>query len=153
MSQYPTHEGTGLLSQLARWSSQRARRRDQETIRAQRIDDIKSRWRQACEPSGLARLVFTPSGQHMSIPRIGGVQLGPPTTFTVRPQPGQLRSDFDAARERIAVAMGVADVRIRPLAAEWIVLELVHDLAEPPEVVHLSPRPPTSPAPDGLPAA
>lgn len=160
MSKYPTHP-LERAGQLARWFSDRAQRRGQEAIKAQRIADIKSRWRQACELSGLARLMFTPSGQHMFIPRVGQVQLGPPTTLTVRPQPGQLRSDFEAARPRIAAAMSVAKVRIRPLAAEWIVIELVDGLAEahrpeppePPEVVELFPRPPTGPAPDGLAAA
>ena len=151
-------ERTGWPRWLTRWLSDRVRR-DQEAIDAQRIGELMWRWRQACELSGLARLVFTPSGQHMFIPRIGQVKLGPPmTSFIVRPQPGQLLSDFEAARPRIAAAMGVAEVRIRPLANEWIVLELVDGSAEvhrpePPEVVELSPRSPTGPAPDGLAAA
>ena len=97
--------------------------------------------------SGLGRLVFTPSGPSMSIPLIGRVTLGPPTTFTVRPQPGQLLADFEAAAPRIAAAMGVAGIRVRPLAAEWIVIELIHspaDAAQPsrPARDHPVPDPP-----------
>jgi hypothetical protein len=153
MSQSPAQppERAGWLSQLAQWLSDRDLRRDHEAIEALRIADIKSHWREACKHSGLAPLAFTPSGQHRFFPRIGQVKLGPPTTFTVLPHRGQLLSDFEAARERIAAAMGVAKVGIRPLAADWIVIELVDGLAEPPPgVVKLPPRPPTGPAPDGM---
>jgi hypothetical protein len=152
-SPYPT-ERLGSLPRLARWLSNRGERYDDTAIEAlQRIADIKSRWRQACEQSGLAPLVPTPSGHHRFPPKIGQVKLGPPTTFTLLPRRGQLLSDFEVAHDRIAAAMGVAKVSIRPLAAEWIVIELVDDLAEPLEVVKLPPRPPTGPAPGGRTAA
>jgi hypothetical protein len=156
MSQNPAQppERAGWLSQLAQWLPDRDLWRGHEAIEALRIADIKSRWREACKHSGLAPLAFTPSGQHMFFPRIGQVTLGPPTTFTVLPHRGQLLSDFEAASDRIAAAMGVAKVGIRPLAdwaPDWIVIELVDGLAEPPPgVVKLSPRPPTGPAPDGM---
>ena len=118
------------VTRVARWFRpqeirERARRRDQAVNDARRIGDIKWQWRQACELSGLARLVFTPSGPTMFIPVIGRVTPGPPTTFTVRTQPGQLLADFEAAAPRIAAAMGVAGIRVRTLAAEWIVIELI----------------------------
>jgi hypothetical protein len=159
MSQYPTEsqyltdppERAGWLSQLARWLFDHGEGHDDAAIEAlQHIADIKSRWRKACELSGLAPLVFTPSGQYRFPPRIGQVKLGPPTTFTVLPHQGQLPSDFEAAHDRLAAAMGVAKVSIGPLAGDWIVIELVDDLAEPPlGVVKLPPRPPMGPAPDG----
>ena len=62
----------------------------------------------------------------MAIPLIGRVTPGPPTTFTVRRRPGQLLADFEAAAPRISAAMGVAGIRVRPLAGEWIVIELIH---------------------------
>lgn len=132
-------------SRLTRWFTERAQRRERAAIDAELIGDIKWRWRKACEHSGLARLVYTPSGPSMSFPRIGQVRLGSPTTFTVRPQPGQLRSDFEAARPRIAAAMGVTAVQVHPLAGDWIVIELLDGpTAAPPaqhaEVVELAPR-------------
>jgi len=165
MSQYPTDPPesqyltdppgrAGWLSQLARWLFDYGEGHDDAAIEAlQRIADIKSRWRQASEQSGLAPLVPTPSGHHRFPPRIGQVKLGPPTTFTLLPRRGQLLSDFEVAHDRIAAAMGVAKVSICPLADEWIVIELVDDLAEPLEVVKLPPRPPMGPAPGGRTAA
>ena len=46
-------------------------------------------------------------------------------------RPGQLLADFEAAGPRIAAAMGVAAIRVRPLAAEWIVIELVQSQPKP----------------------
>jgi hypothetical protein len=148
MSQYPTQSQyptdppgrAGWLSQLVRWLFDDGQgqllddgqgRVDAAFEALQRIADIKSRWRQACEQTGLAPLVPTPNGPHRFPPRLGQVKLGPPTTFTVLPRPGQLLSDFDAVHDRIAAAMGVAKVLVRPLAGDWIVIELVDDLAEP----------------------
>jgi hypothetical protein len=147
MDAFPTRpvELAGRPGRLARWFADRALRRDLAAIEAEQVGDIKWRWRQACEHSGLGRLIFTPSGPALSFPLIGHVVLGPPTTFTVRPQPGQLRSDFEDAAPRIAVAMGVPAVRVRPLAGDWLVIELL-DLptaapqAQQAEVVELAPR-------------
>jgi hypothetical protein len=129
---FPTRsiERAGRVARLARWFRpqevrERADRRDRAAMDAHRIGEIKWLWRQACEVTGLGRLIFTPSGPTMSIPQIGRVNLGPPTSFTVRPQPGQLTADFEAEAPRIASAMGVPAVRVRPLAAEWIVIELL----------------------------
>jgi hypothetical protein len=136
-SQYPTDPPgrVGWPSQLVRWlfddGEGRKGRVDAAFEALQRIDDIKSRWRQACEQTGLAPLVPTPSGYYRFPPRIGQVKLGPPTTFTVLRRRGQLLSDFEAVHDRIAAAMGVAKVSIRPLAGDWIVIELVNGLAEP----------------------
>ena len=127
----PSVERTGGVSRLARWFRpqeflERALRREQAADDALRVGDLKWRWRQACELSGLARLVYTPSGPSMAIPLIGRVTPGPPTTFTVRRRPGQLLADFEAAERRISAAMGVARIRVRPLVGEWIVIELIH---------------------------
>lgn len=124
---------------------ERADRRDRAEDAAQRVGEIKWLWRQACEMSGLARMIFIPSGPTMSIPLIGRVTLGSPTTFTVRLQPGQLLADFEAAGPRIATAMHVAAIRVRPLAADWIVIELQEAPTEPgraaaPTVVPLQQR-------------
>jgi len=147
MDAFPTRpvERTGGPSRLARWFADRALRRDLAAIEAEQVGDIKWRWRQACEHSGLGRLVFTPSGPAVSFPLIGQVVLGPPTTFTVRSQPGQLLSDFEAAAPRIAVAMGVPAVRVRPLAGDWLMIELLDGPTAAPraqhtEVVELAPR-------------
>ncbi|HVH21781.1 MAG TPA: hypothetical protein VNA11_04915 [Pseudonocardia sp.] len=144
---FPTRpvERAGRSSRLVQWFADRALRRDVAAIEAEQVGDIKWRWRKACEHSGLGRMVFTPSGPTVSFPLIGQVVLGPPTTFTVRPQPGQLRSDFEAAAPRIAVAMGVPAVRVRALAGDWLVIELMDGPTSAPqaqhaEVVELAPR-------------
>lgn len=103
----------------------RAWQRDREIVDAQLVGDIKWQWRQACEYSGLARTVYSPTGPTTSIPRIGRVTLGPPTTFTVRLQPGQLASDVQAASRRIAEAMSVFDVAVTRIATGWVRVELI----------------------------
>lgn len=127
----PTQRRTrGLLDWFRREAGDRADRRLRVEDDAQRVGDLKWRWRQACEVTGLGRMTFMPSGPTVSIPLIGRVTLGAPTTFTVRPQPGQLLADFEAAAPRIASAIGVSAVRVRPLAAEWLLIEL-HAAATP----------------------
>jgi hypothetical protein len=118
----------------------RATRRDRSVFAAERIGDITWQWRQVCETTGLGRLVFTPNGPVMSIPLIGNVVLGPPTTFTVRLQPEQLVSDVAEVAPRIAAAMDAYDVDVRALAAGWVLIELVPAPAFPqrtdsPEVI------------------
>jgi hypothetical protein len=103
----------------------RAWQRDRAIVDAQLVGDIKWQWRQACEYSGLARMVYSPTGPTTSIPMIGKVSLGPPTTFTVRLQPGQLASDVQAAAPRIAEAMSVFDIAVSRIATGWVRVELI----------------------------
>jgi hypothetical protein len=103
----------------------RTQRRDESDFAAERIGDIQWQWRQVCEISGLGRLIFTPSGQAVSIPRITQVVLGPPTRFTVRLQPGQLASDVAKVAPRIAAAMHAHDAVVTELAIGWVLVELV----------------------------
>ena len=109
----------------------RAVQRDRAIVDAQRVGDIKWQWRQACELSGLGQLVFTPSGPAMSIPMIGKVSLGPPTSFTVRLRPGQLPSDVQQAEPHIAEAMAAAGIVVTRLPAEWVRIELIPVPAHP----------------------
>ncbi len=123
---------------------ERTRQREHSFDDAQRIGNIKWQWRQACEVSGLGRFVYTPTGPAMSIPMIGRVELGPPTTFTVRLQPGQLASDVEAAGPRIAEAMSVAGIRVQQLPAEWVRVVLVAmptwtRSADSPDVISFAP--------------
>lgn len=133
----PSVELADGVTRLARWFSPqgfwaRAERREQDAERALHIGDLKWQWRQACELTGLGRLVFTPSGPTVAIPLIGRITLGTPISFTVQRRPGQLLADFEAAGPRIAAAMGAAAIRVRPLAGEWIVIELVNGPPQPP---------------------
>lgn len=143
-------ESAGPAVRLARWFRPqefraRARRRERAEDEAQLIGDIKWQWQQACHRSGLGHMIYTPSGPHLSFPLIGRVDLGPPVTFTVRRRPGQLTADFEAAGPRIAAAMGVAGIRVRPLAADWIMIELLDAPETParvavPGVTPMAPR-------------
>jgi hypothetical protein len=123
----------------------RAQQRDRSVFAAERIGDIKWQWRKVCEITGLGRVVYTPNGPAMSVPLIGNIVLGPPTTFTVKLQPGQLVSDVLEAAPRIAAAMDAHDIEVRALAAGWVLIELVPIPAFPqragsPEVVPFAAR-------------
>ena len=109
----------------------RAAQRDRAVVDAQRIGDIKWQWRQACELSGLGQLMFTPSGQSMSIPLIGQITLGPPTSFTVRLRPGQLLSDVEDAEPQISEAMSVQRIVVSRLPGEWVRIELIPVRTQP----------------------
>jgi hypothetical protein len=90
-----------------------------------RAGEIRWRWRQACEGAGLSRLVYPPSGPARAVPRIGQVDLGPPTTFTVRLLSGQLPADVEAAAKRIAAAMAVPQIGVTSLPSGWVAIELI----------------------------
>jgi hypothetical protein len=104
---------------------QRAMNREQAVDDAHGAGEIAWRWRGACEGSGLARQIFTPTGPALSIPTIGRIRLGPPTSFTVRLLPDQLPGDLAAVAPRLASAMEVPEIRVRPLATGWVAVELL----------------------------
>lgn len=89
-----------------------------------RTADIRWRWRQACEGSGLTKLTYTASGPTISVPLIGRIEPGPPARLTARLLPGQQPADVAAAAPRIASAMGASEVTVREMPAGWVSVEL-----------------------------
>jgi hypothetical protein len=87
-------------------------------------------WREGCEGSGLCQWRPTPNGLAIFVPSIGRVTLGAPTVITVQLRPGQLPADIELAAPRIALAMGIAGMRVIPLRGMWVRIELL-PVAEP----------------------
>lgn len=104
--------------------SNRARRRERERA-AERMSDLRWRWRSACSATPLAPMIYTPSGVTKAAPTIDHIDLGPPVTLTVRMRLGQTVADFVAAAPKIAPAMEVAEIRVTPLAQQWVRVTLV----------------------------
>src|SRR6478672_4818253 len=97
-TEYMHHERSG-----------RVRRRDRE-LAAERMSDLRWRWRNACSATPLAPMIYTPSGVTRAVPIIDQIDLGPPVTLTVRMRLGQTINDFVDAAPRIAPAMNVTTI-------------------------------------------
>jgi hypothetical protein len=65
-------------------------------------------------------MIYTPSGVTVSVPRIARADFGQPVSFTVRLRPGQRASDITAAAPRLALALGVAGLRVTQREAGWV---------------------------------
>jgi hypothetical protein len=111
-----------------RFGPERVRKRVEERDRAiddeYRAGEIRWRWREASIGAGLGQLVFTPSGATVSVPVVTRVQLRPTATLTVRLRPGQLAADIVAVQRRLAKLMGMQWVRVTPVAAGLVTVEL-----------------------------
>jgi hypothetical protein len=102
----------------------RAEERDRAIDDAYRAGEIRWRWREASIGAGLGQLVFTPSGATVSVPVVTRVELRPTTTLTVRLRPGQMAADIAAVQRRLANLMGMQWVRVTPVAAGLVTVEL-----------------------------
>jgi hypothetical protein len=88
--------------------------------------EIKRLWRMACERSPLAQWIPTPTGWTVSIPRIGRVTLGAPTSITVQLLTGQVLSDVAAVAPWIAQIMGAGALRVSPMCTPtWVRVEFL----------------------------
>lgn len=67
-------------------------------------------------------------GRVFHIPQVISVRNGPPVTLDVRMLPGQTPEDFVAHASAMAYDLGVAEVRVVPLEAPLIRLELLSKL-------------------------
>jgi hypothetical protein len=105
--------------------SDRGRRRERERAAAERMGDLRWRWRSACAATPLAPMIYTPSGVTRAAPVIDHIELGPPVTLTVRMRLGQTVDDFVAAAPKIAPAFDVAAIEVTPLVQQWVRLILV----------------------------
>jgi hypothetical protein len=95
-------------------------RHAQARVEAERLAALRSDWQQACQHVGLGLMIYTPSGVTVSVPRIARADFGPPVSFTVRPRLGQRASDIRAAAPRLALALGVAGLRVTKREAGWV---------------------------------
>jgi hypothetical protein len=108
-----------------RWPrSGRTRRQDRE-LAAERMSDLRWRWRSVCSTTSLAPIIYTPSGVTRPVPTIEQIDLGPPVTFTVRMRLGQTVADFVDAAPKIAPAMEVAGIQVTPIAQQWVRIVLL----------------------------
>lgn len=105
---------------VRRWAEERDRAIDD----AYRAGEIRWQWREASIGAGLAQLVFTPSGATVSVPVVTRVDLESITTLTVRLRPGQLARDLAAVQTRLANLMGKQWIRVTPVAAGLVTVEL-----------------------------
>jgi hypothetical protein len=104
------------------------RRSQERDLRADQVDAVQEiawSWRKACEGAGLSEPIQTPSGQSVGVPRVGRITLGPPTTITLQPRPGQTRERIAALGPSLAASMGVSEIRVWDLAPAWVTVELV----------------------------
>lgn len=128
--EFDSERETSLVAYLwHRFGPGGQRRRSQERdLRAARVDavqDVAWSWRKACEGAGLSEPIQTPSGHSLGVPRVGHISLGPPTTITLQPRPGQTREQIAALGPSLAASMGVSKIRVWDLAPAWVTVELV----------------------------
>jgi len=90
------------------------------------MSELRYQWRCACNVTPLGRMIYTPSGVSTTIPVIGQIDLGPPTTFTVKMRPGQTLDDYRKAAPSIASTLHVAGVHVSPMSATgWVRIVLL----------------------------
>ncbi|MEJ2862747.1 hypothetical protein [Actinomycetospora flava] len=82
--------------------------------------DVRREFRAAAEFLGVRTKTHVAAGVTITTPRIGGVEMGPPVTFTVELMPGLVPSDLIAPARRVAEALGGRDVRIESIAGRWL---------------------------------
>jgi hypothetical protein len=102
------------------WATKRDRAVDDEYL----AGELRWRWRKAVEGAGISRMVWTPSGFSDSVPVVLRTQLRPFPKLTVRLRQGQDLSDIVAVELRLRVLMGANGIRIVPLAADVVTIEL-----------------------------
>jgi hypothetical protein len=107
------------------WWAERTRQREQAEAAADLIRDLRWRWRSVCAATSLSHIVYTPSGATRAVPMIEHVDLGPPSSLTVKMRPGQRLADFTAAAPVIAPALNATALEVTPLAAPWVRIVLL----------------------------
>ncbi|OLT00027.1 hypothetical protein BJF90_36730 [Pseudonocardia sp. CNS-004] len=104
--------------------------RSRAAARERSVDDrylegeLRARWRQAAEGTGLARLVWPASGPAVSVPVVLSVRLRPYRVLMVRLRPGQLVGDVVAVQERLRRLMDARAIRISEVARDVVRVEL-----------------------------
>ncbi|WP_133827015.1 hypothetical protein [Actinomycetospora succinea] len=122
--------------------------RRQEAIARAFESEVRREFRAAAEFTGVRTKTHVAAGVTITTPRIGGVVMGPPVTFTVELMPGMVPSDLLAPARRVAEAVGGRGVRIEPIAGRWlrvVVLEEPEPEPAPPAPRRLRSRPLVTP--------
>ena len=89
-----------------------------------RKQEVRRLWREACANTRLGLRTHTPNGWTITVPRIGHITLGDPTSMSVELRPGQMAADVIAVAPRIAYAMGVDSLRVTEMPAQsWLKIE------------------------------
>jgi hypothetical protein len=96
------------------------KRYERARVEAERVAALRADWQQACQHVGLGLMIYTPTGVTVSVPRLVRADLGPPVSFTVWLRPGQRAADIRAAAPRLALALGVAGLRVTRREAGWV---------------------------------
>jgi hypothetical protein len=102
----------------------RARRRE----RIHRSNDQRFAWRvqEVLVGCGLSQGDFSVGGGRVvHIPEVLSISHGPPVSLDIRMLPGQTPEDFAAHASAMAYDLGVAEVRVIPLEAPLIRLQLL----------------------------
>lgn len=85
-------------------------------------------WSEACEGTGLARIVRVPAGTTVSAPKLAGVldedDPDVPTRLVVEMRPGQQSQDYRDRSDVLALALDAAVVSVRERGGRWIELLL-----------------------------
>lgn len=111
-----------LLRHLLAW--RRARRYE----RIHRVRDQRLAWQvqDVLVGCGLIQTDYSVGGGHVvHIPEVISVANGPLAALTIRMLPGQTPEDFVAHASAMAYDLGVAEVRVVPLATPHVRLELL----------------------------
>lgn len=105
-----------------------ARRRARRAARFQWERDQHLAWRAQDVFAGLGLVqsqVSIAAGHTVGVPQVTQVHRGPPVSLTVRILPGQVAADFAAESGRIAVNLGVAQVRVLALSRSTVRMDLL----------------------------
>lgn len=102
-----------------------ARRR--EAIARAFESDVRREFRAAAEFLGVRTKTHVAAGVTITTPRIGGVEMGPPVTFTVELMPGMVPSDLVGPARRVAEALGGRGVRVERIAGRWLRVVVLDD--------------------------
>lgn len=105
----------------------RAEQRRHEAIAHAFEADLRREFRAACEYLGVRRKTHVPAGVTITCPRIGFVEMGPPTVFSVELMAGMVPSDLVAPAQRVAQAIGGRGVRFEPFAGRWLRVVVLDD--------------------------
>lgn len=110
------------------WTPRWLERHREEHELARWATELSWQWADAVDNAQLARHSVTAGRIPLTVtPQVHSVDMGPPVTLLVEMLPGQVVDDFQGKAQRLASAMGVADVHIELYDPGWIKVVLRED--------------------------